>query len=92
MREVAMSTKMLTEKPILLTTIETTRLLKTNRARVYDLIAKEVIHGFRVGADWRIRTDSVEAYLGRSVELTEIITLPKSKIPSQSPILGDQHQ
>jgi excisionase family DNA binding protein len=52
------------EKPLLLTVREVTTLLRVQRPKVYELIKDGAIDGFKVGADWRIRTDSVEKLIG----------------------------
>lgn len=51
-------------KPILLTVKEVTTLLRVQRPKIYDLIRDGVLDGFKVGADWRIRTDSLEQLIG----------------------------
>lgn len=56
-----MSTK---EKPLLLTVREVSSLLRVQRPKVYELIKDGAIDGFKVGADWRIRRDSVETLIG----------------------------
>ena len=53
-----------TEKPILLTVREVSTLLRVQRPKVYELIKDGAIDGFKVGADWRIRRDSVERLIG----------------------------
>lgn len=50
--------------PMLLTVREVTRLLRVQRPKVYELIKSQLIDGFKVGADWRIRRDSVEKLIG----------------------------
>ena len=50
--------------PLLLTVKEVTRLLRVQRPKVYELIKSGAIKGFKVGADWRIRADSVENLVG----------------------------
>lgn len=52
------------ESPILLTVREVSMLLRVQRPKVYELIKDGAIDGFKVGADWRIRRDSVEALIG----------------------------
>lgn len=52
------------KKPILLTVKEVTTLLRVQRPKIYDLIKDGVLDGFKVGADWRIRTDSLEQLIG----------------------------
>ena len=53
-----------TEQPLLLTVREVTKLLRVQRPKVYELIRDGAIEGFKVGADWRIRKDSVEKLIG----------------------------
>ncbi len=52
------------ETPVLLTVKEVSTLLRVQRPKVYDLIKDGAIDGFKVGADWRIRRDSVENLIG----------------------------
>lgn len=52
------------EGPILLTVREVSQLLRVQRPKVYELIKDGAIDGFKVGADWRIRRDSVEKLIG----------------------------
>lgn len=52
------------ENKILLTVREVSKLLRIQRPKVYDLIKDGAIDGFKVGADWRIRKDSVENLIG----------------------------
>ncbi len=52
------------EKPLLLTVREVSTLLRVQRPKVYELIKDGAIDGFKVGADWRIRRDSVERLIG----------------------------
>ncbi len=52
------------ENPVLLTVREVSQLLRVQRPKVYELIKDGAIDGFKVGADWRIRRDSVEALIG----------------------------
>lgn len=53
-----------TKAPLLLTVREVTRLLRVQRPKVYELIKDGAIDGFKLGADWRIRRDSVENLIG----------------------------
>ncbi|MBL7661670.1 helix-turn-helix domain-containing protein [bacterium] len=50
--------------PVLLTVREVAQLLRIQRPKVYELIRDGAIDGFKVGADWRIRCDSVENLIG----------------------------
>ena len=52
------------EAPVLLTVREVTQLLRVQRPKVYELVRNGAIDGFKVGADWRIRRDSVESLIG----------------------------
>ncbi len=52
------------EAPLLLTVREVSRLLRVQRPKVYELIRDGAIEGFKLGADWRIRRDSVENLIG----------------------------
>ena len=52
------------EAPILLTVRDVSQLLRVQRPKVYELIRDGAIDGFKVGADWRIRRDSVEKLIG----------------------------
>ncbi len=52
-------------KPLLLTVKETSMLLRIHRPKVYDLIHDGTIAGFKLGADWRIKRESVEKLIGR---------------------------
>lgn len=52
------------EIPLLLTVREVSQLLRVQRPKVYELIKDGAIEGFKVGADWRIRRDSVENLIG----------------------------
>ncbi len=52
------------DKHILLTVREVSTLLRVQRPKVYELIKDGAISGFKVGADWRIRRDSVENLIG----------------------------
>ena len=52
------------DAPMLLTVREVATLLRVQRPKVYELIKDGAIDGFKVGADWRIRRDSVEQLIG----------------------------
>ncbi|MCB0317216.1 MAG: helix-turn-helix domain-containing protein [Bdellovibrionales bacterium] len=52
------------EKPLLLTVREVASLLRIHRPKVYELIKTGTIQGFKLGADWRIKRDSVENLIG----------------------------
>ena len=56
------------ETPLLLTVREVSALLRVQRPKVYELIKDGAIDGFKVGADWRIRRDSVENLIGEIPE------------------------
>lgn len=50
--------------PCVLTVTEVSKILRIQRAKVYILIESGSIDGYKVGGDWRIRTDSVERLIG----------------------------
>lgn len=50
--------------PVLLTVREVSTLLRIHRPKVYDLIRDGTIEGFKIGADWRIKRESVEKFVG----------------------------
>lgn len=50
--------------PVLLTVQEVSRLLRIHRPKVYELIRKGDIEGFKLGADWRIKRESIERFVG----------------------------
>ena len=52
------------DQKILLTVREVSLVLRVQRPKVYELIKDGAIDGFKVGADWRIRRDSVENLIG----------------------------
>ncbi len=52
------------KQALLLTVREVSLLLRVQRPKVYELIKEGAIDGFKVGADWRIRRDSVENLIG----------------------------
>ena len=54
----------MSKTPLILTVQEVTRLLRVQRPKVYELIKSNIIQGFKVGADWRIKRDSVEKLVG----------------------------
>lgn len=51
-------------KPLLLTVREVATLLRIHRPKVYDLIKRGTLDGFKIGSDWRVKLESVEALLG----------------------------
>lgn len=59
---------MMLRETMLLTVKEVSMLLRIQRPKVYDLIRDGAIDGFKVGADWRIRRDSVERLVGEIPE------------------------
>lgn len=59
---------MMFRETMLLTVKEVSTLLRIQRPKVYDLIRDGAIDGFKVGADWRIRRDSVEKLVGEIPE------------------------
>lgn len=50
--------------PLVYTVREVSELLRIHRPKVYDLIRDGVIDAFKLGADWRIRKESIEALVG----------------------------
>ena len=54
---------------LLLTVREVSKLLRIHRPKVYDLIKNNTIQGFKLGSDWRIKRDSVEALIGAIPEI-----------------------
>lgn len=52
-------------KPILLTVREVSDLLRIQRPKVYELIKGKIIDGLKIGADWRVKRESVEKFIGR---------------------------
>ncbi len=59
-----MSRRIRIKDHILLTVREVSLLLRIQRTKVYELIRSGAIEGFKLGADWRIRKDSVENLMG----------------------------
>ncbi|MEZ4753239.1 MAG: helix-turn-helix domain-containing protein [Bdellovibrionota bacterium] len=55
-------------KHLLLTVREVATLLRIHRPKVYDLIKSGTIDGFKLGSDWRIKRESVEALIGQIPE------------------------
>jgi excisionase family DNA binding protein len=51
-------------KPMLLTVREVSQLLRVQRTKVYILIESGALIGAKIGSEWRIRTESVEALVG----------------------------
>ena len=51
-------------KPVLLTVREAAHILRIQRTKVYILISIGTLKAVKVGADWRIRTDSLESLAG----------------------------
>jgi excisionase family DNA binding protein len=51
--------------PRLLTVREVATLLRVHRPKVYELIKFGDLEGFKLGADWRIKTASVEKFVGQ---------------------------
>ena len=50
--------------PLLLTVREVAQLLRVHRPKVYDLVRDGTIEGFKLGADWRVKRESVEKLIG----------------------------
>lgn len=55
---------MTTNKPLLSTVREAAHILRIKRSKVYILISTGAVKASKIGADWRIRTDSLEALVG----------------------------
>ena len=53
------------EKPVLLTVREVSKLLRIHRPKVYVLIKEGVIEGFKLGSDWRVKRESIEKMIGK---------------------------
>ena len=51
-------------KPVLMTVAEVSTVLRIHRAKVYDFIHEGLLCAFKLGSDWRVRTDSVEKIAG----------------------------
>jgi len=49
----------------LLTVREVAILLRVHRPKVYELIKFGDLEGFKLGADWRVQTSSVDKYVGQ---------------------------
>lgn len=49
---------------MLLTVREVSEVLRIHRPKVYDLIRDGYIAGFKLGADWRVRRESIEKLVG----------------------------
>lgn len=64
----------MSQKPLLLTTKEASSILRINRAKLYALIKGDVIEGVRVGADWRVKTASIERLCGLKIPDTYFST------------------
>lgn len=53
------------ENPMVLTVREVSLLLRIQRSKVYELIKEGCIDGFKLGADWRVKRESVEKLIGK---------------------------
>lgn len=51
-------------QPLLLTVQETMLLLRIHRVNVYSLIRDGTLEGFKVGAKWRVKRESIERMMG----------------------------
>jgi excisionase family DNA binding protein len=51
-------------QPLLLTVREVAQLLRIHRPKVYELIRKGQLDGFKIGADWRVKRESIEEITG----------------------------
>ena len=67
--------------PRLLTVREVASLLRVHRPKVYDLLKWGELDGFKLGADWRIKTVSVEKFVSQIT--TDMLCL---KSQSKTPI------
>ena len=54
-------------QPVLLTVREVAELLRIHRPKVYELIKEGTIQGFKLGSDWRITRESIEALIRHPV-------------------------
>jgi excisionase family DNA binding protein len=74
------------EAPVLLTVREVSTLLRVQRPKVYELIRDGAIEGFKVGADWRIRRDSVENLIGSIPEsfFENSMDMEEEELPNQN--------
>lgn len=51
--------------PLLLTVREVSKILSIHRPKVYVLIQLGAIDGFKLGADWRVKRESIEKLVGK---------------------------
>ena len=65
--------------PMLLTVREVSAILRIHRPKVYDLIKAGVIEGFKLGADWRVKRESLEKMIGPIPE----VFFDKSDMPEE---------
>ena len=68
-------------KPVLLTVKEVSEILRIHRPKVYDLIRGGYIAGIKLGADWRVKRESIEALVGTIPE--EFFKSSSAQIDSQ---------
>ena len=54
-------------QPLLLTVREVAELLRIHRPKVYELIKDGTIEGFKLGSDWRVTRESIEALIRHPV-------------------------
>jgi excisionase family DNA binding protein len=56
----------MTKQPhrVVFTVREAATVLRIRRSKVYELIKTGLIEGFKVGADWRIKRESLERLVG----------------------------
>ena len=64
MEKISMTDSGKAKVPVLLTVREVSHLLRIHRPKVYELIKAGEIDGFKLGADWRIKRDSLERLVG----------------------------
>lgn len=65
---------------LLLTVREVAQLLRVHRPKVYDLVRDGTIEGFKLGADWRVKRESIEKLIG---------PIPDSFFNKQEPEAGE---
>lgn len=51
-------------KAMVVSAREACEILRVSRSKLYEMIKAEVVSGFKVGADWRVRVDSIERCVG----------------------------
>ena len=56
----------------LLTLEEVAKYLKVNKFTVYRLISKEKLPAFKVGNQWRFKSNMIEAWLAKNSNLKQV--------------------